>query len=195
MCYANENKFMNLCTVNYVFDVKNGFTLGYYVNAFHLLWSVKQHLKFKCCVETWHYSIYIAVWLTTMICYTQINNNSNKWNTYTMPDCTTISLLLTHSQYISMPHLYKSHNEDIQCAQLLIFHLPFKTGAPSLSVIKIQWRPSTLKRIRNISVIQDYISMFHSAYTLRQGKLKVKEKLVEKIQTQVTWLCLLLSFW
>lgn len=48
-----------------------------------------------------------------------------------------IHILVTKCQYISMSHLYKSHNQDIQRAQLLISHLPFKTGAPSLSVIKI----------------------------------------------------------
>lgn len=55
-----------------------------------------------------------------------------------MPDCTTTSLLLSQHLYIGMSHLYRSHNQDIQCAQLLISHIPFKTGAPSLSVIKIQ---------------------------------------------------------
>lgn len=79
-----------------------------------------------------------------------------------MLDCTTTSLLLTQCQYIGMSCLYKSHNQDIKHAQLLISHLPFKTGAPSLSVIKIQWRPSTLKRIRKVNVIQNYISTFHS---------------------------------
>lgn len=51
MCYTSENKFMNLYTVNNVCDLKNNFTLGYYVNAFHHL-SVKEHLRFKCYVET-----------------------------------------------------------------------------------------------------------------------------------------------
>jgi hypothetical protein len=34
MCYTNENKFMNLYTVNNVCDLKNDFTLGYYVTHF-----------------------------------------------------------------------------------------------------------------------------------------------------------------
>ena len=100
----------------------------------------------------------------------------------------TTSLLLTQCQYIDVSHLYKSHNKDIQCVQFLISHLPFKTGAPSLSVIKIQWRPSTLKLIRKISVIQNYISMFHSECTSFEAwKLKVKVKPLKNFQPQVPW--------
>jgi len=53
MCYTRENKLTNLYTVNYVCDLKNDFTLGHYINAFHHS-SVKEHLRFKCYVERCH---------------------------------------------------------------------------------------------------------------------------------------------